>query len=641
MKKALLLAALAAAGLQAHALTASFTSPLADRAVYANGFDTPDDLEGWTVDAPWTLSEQIRLIDGDVRPFGTIDPASRLSAACLVTSGTTEASLASPEIEVPAEGAGLRFYAAFSEIWGVFGRLEVSIIDGGSRTRLLESFLWSQEDGNDAGRWLPFRFDLSAWAGRKVKIEFRYVNTGGGDNVYVDGLAITTDDSSDDSCITVREGESVSFTDQSEGATEWEWSLPGAVPAQSYERHPAVAYPAAGSYDVSLTVRDADGNSATAVRRGYVRVTREPAQAAIGRPEGTYLSPWTMFYVPVGVPLTFRDLSSGSPTEWKWTLPGTDIATSTQQNPTATYSAEGTYGIKLHASNEAGGSDDEYVDAIQAGGSQYVWNITPQENGAIDVIALGWYGNYAGTNFLGMDRFAEEFEGPAADATIDAVQAYFGKTAIVEASKDAPVSVSIAKAGDDGAPGEILATTSLPASQLVDGYQDYSPTTFTFDSPATIAKGQPFFVVIGPFPANEDPQSYNVDDIALYCSPRVSDPSERKATMWHFLLDENPDYGGFLDTGRWIRQDEDPGSIAITPHITFAKPQDGIADIAADTSAANLRREGTMLLAEGLILVFAPDGTLAARGRDSIDIASLQPGLYIVRTATGAARIVR
>lgn len=639
MKKHLLLAALlGASAVQAGALTASFASDAADRVVYANGFDSEADLEGWTYDSEWTLTEKIDVYQADVKPFSTIDPSSKMSAGCIVSYGTSSSSLTSPLIEVP-QSAALRFYAAFSEIWGYFGRLEVTVIDGTERTLLLNSFLWSQEEGNEGSSWVPFRYDLSAWAGRSVQIEFSYVDNGGGDNVFVDGLAISVPDTSAESSITVSEGQKVSFTDLSEGAVAWEWTLPGAEPATSTEQNPTVAYPTAGDYDVTLTVSDASGAKATATRKAYVHVRKVAAKAVIGRPEGTYMSPWAMFFVPVGSPVTFRDLSTGSPTSWAWTLPGTDIGSSTEQNPTATYTAEGTYGIKLHAANEAGGSDDEYVDAIQAGGSQYVWNITPQENSAIDVIALGWYGNYAGTNFLGMSRFAEHFEGPAADASISEVQAFFGKTAIVDASKDKDVTVSIALPDADGAPGEVIASASVKASELVDGYNDYSPTTFSFDTPVDIARGRDFFVLVGPFPANEG-ENYTTDDIALYCSPRVDDPSERETTAWHFLLDEKPDYSGFYDTGKWIKQTDEPCSLAVAPLLTFEKAQGGIADAVADADSGITRR-GNVLMADGIIEVFGTDGALVARGTDSVSIESLQPGAYIARCAAGAAKIIR
>ena len=52
--------------------------------------------------------------------------------------------------------------------------------------------------------------------------------------------------------------------------------------------------------------------------------------------------------------VSFTDLSSNNPTAWAWSFPGGTPATSTQQNPTVTYSAPGTYAVTLTATNPYG-----------------------------------------------------------------------------------------------------------------------------------------------------------------------------------------------------------------------------------------------------------------------------------------------
>lgn len=54
--------------------------------------------------------------------------------------------------------------------------------------------------------------------------------------------------------------------------------------------------------------------------------------------------------------VVFSDLSTNTPTSWEWTFTGGTPATSTEQNPTVTYSTAGTYEVKLKATN-ADGSD--------------------------------------------------------------------------------------------------------------------------------------------------------------------------------------------------------------------------------------------------------------------------------------------
>ena len=60
---------------------------------------------------------------------------------------------------------------------------------------------------------------------------------------------------------TVVEGGVVQFTDASMNTpTSWSWTFPGGTPAASADQNPTVTYNTAGTYDVSLTVTNADGS---------------------------------------------------------------------------------------------------------------------------------------------------------------------------------------------------------------------------------------------------------------------------------------------------------------------------------------------------------------------------------------------
>ncbi len=54
------------------------------------------------------------------------------------------------------------------------------------------------------------------------------------------------------------------------------------------------------------------------------------------------------------VSVTFSDQSTNSPTSWSWQFTGGTPSTSTQQNPTVSYSAPGTYNVTLTATNTNG-----------------------------------------------------------------------------------------------------------------------------------------------------------------------------------------------------------------------------------------------------------------------------------------------
>lgn len=52
-----------------------------------------------------------------------------------------------------------------------------------------------------------------------------------------------------------------------------------------------------------------------------------------------------------GAPINFTDVSTGGPNTWNWTLTGASPATSTLNNPSATYNAAGIYTVSLVATN--------------------------------------------------------------------------------------------------------------------------------------------------------------------------------------------------------------------------------------------------------------------------------------------------
>ncbi|MTI28330.1 M43 family zinc metalloprotease [Fulvivirga kasyanovii] len=56
-------------------------------------------------------------------------------------------------------------------------------------------------------------------------------------------------------------GESITYSDQSTGSPDsWSWSFPGGTPATSTEQNPTVTYNTAGTYNVALTVTNANGS---------------------------------------------------------------------------------------------------------------------------------------------------------------------------------------------------------------------------------------------------------------------------------------------------------------------------------------------------------------------------------------------
>jgi PKD repeat protein len=58
--------------------------------------------------------------------------------------------------------------------------------------------------------------------------------------------------------------------------------------------------------------------------------------------------------IMVGNNIQFTDLTTGSPTQWKWVIPGGTPSLSTEKNPLVTYNTAGTYDVTLIATNPYG-----------------------------------------------------------------------------------------------------------------------------------------------------------------------------------------------------------------------------------------------------------------------------------------------
>lgn len=137
----------------------------------------------------------------------------------------------------------------------------------------------------------------------------------------------------------------VNFTDQSTGTIDtWSWDFGDGN--TSTEQNPTHTYTVAGTYTVELTVSGTAGSD-TETKTDYITAsTPAPVADFSGTP--------TSGTVPLDV--TFTDASTGEITSWSWDFG--DGGTSTEQNPTHTYNAVGTYTVALTVTGP-GGSDTE------------------------------------------------------------------------------------------------------------------------------------------------------------------------------------------------------------------------------------------------------------------------------------------
>lgn len=588
-------------------LKADFTTDRAFTAFYDQEFDSEEGMADWTVGGGWELAN---------RNFKSVkaDDVSSVSIAYNVKpNGSSQ--LTSPEFTIE-EGSNVEFYAYFQAPFLIYGKWTFDVIDTESNetTTLLNAFDWAQDNGYTGPNWNKFSYSLAAFTGKKVKFEFNYPF--GGENLAIDGFRLTKEDASAAETIHIFEGESIQFVSLANGSPDaTEWKFPGSASETSTDPNPTVTYNKAGTYDVSLTVRRGE-ESDVMERKGFVVVAQKAPTALIGLPEEGYESPWVGVFVPTDVPVTFRDLSTGNPTEWNWVFQYADKETSNEQNPTVTFVKKGTVSVGLTAKNAAGQSNDVLQYAIQAGGSQYVWNISSEENSNLKKVELGWFGSYAGSNWLGLDRFAEKYKAPLADATINEVAVYFAS--VTSINPDYEVRLTLNAVGENGEPGEELASTSVKASDLKYSDDDYLATTFAFAEPVSMEKGKEFFVVVGPFPNGTMEESpYTSDDISIFCLRRNAG---MKTTAWQLVEDTDEDNNG-LGTYTWFANTDDPTSIAIAPCVTY---KDTGTSIGVTTPATDAEATVTAVYSISGQRVNAP-----VRG-----------GMYIVRYSDGTCRKV-
>ncbi|MDY6800793.1 MAG: PKD domain-containing protein [Bacteroidota bacterium] len=64
------------------------------------------------------------------------------------------------------------------------------------------------------------------------------------------------------------------------------------------------------------------------------------------------------------ITINFTDNSSNSPSEWYWTFEGGTPTTSTESNPTVTYTAPGTFDVTLEVTNDGGSNQVTMTDYI-------------------------------------------------------------------------------------------------------------------------------------------------------------------------------------------------------------------------------------------------------------------------------------
>ncbi|MBO4664083.1 MAG: PKD domain-containing protein [Bacteroidaceae bacterium] len=539
-------------------LKADFASDESKTTYYQMGWDSTDEAETWSyygkVERPWTLTKAPAI--SGTNSFNTIDEDSKLS---LTVRGNDEIELKeraiSPYMTVMSNSE-VEFYACFHGVWVVNGRWKLNIYDndnGGVQETLVDGFMYAQETGFVGPNWIRFNVPLEKYAGHRCAFEFSYEGMGG-ESVSFDGFKLNQVSEASDAAINIVVGQSVHFKSTGTGTPDsYEWTFEGGDVATSTDAAPVVTYFTPGEYSVTLVVHR--GEEKDEMTKEKVVVVKEAAPTAwIGAIEDSYYSPWVYSFVPTNVPVKFTNESTGYPTSFNWTFEGTDIATSTDATPTVTYTSVGVFDVKLEVANSVGKNKDELGDAIQAGGTQDVWNIANNELEVFDVATI-YGGYYGGSNLYGMNAYAEHFHKPLAPASVDGATIYFAYT--TSEDPDALMTVSLCFADENGLPGKPVASKSLKISELAYDEEKIVGTKFMFDEAVDV--DSEFFITVSGFPVLD---AKNKVVMFAVCRDYGSFTS-----TCHLLEDEDENYNP-LGTYTWYKNEE-AISFLLTAHLTY------------------------------------------------------------------------
>ncbi|MDI9394258.1 MAG: PKD domain-containing protein [Euryarchaeota archaeon] len=162
---------------------------------------------------------------------------------------------------------------------------------------------------------------------------------------------------------------SVSFKDETvgEGISSWAWDFENDGIVDSTEQNPVHTFTVAGNYTVNLVVsNNAGSNSIVKVDFIIVSESSTPEET---EPVAAFTADVTSGTLPLTV--NFTDQSTGSPTSWLWDFG--DGATASEQNVSHTYTAAGSYTVKLSVTNDSGSDEEiksDYIKVVKSSGTQ-------------------------------------------------------------------------------------------------------------------------------------------------------------------------------------------------------------------------------------------------------------------------------
>ena len=194
--------------------------------------------------------------------------------------------------------------------------------------------------------------------------------------------------------------------------------------------------------------------------------------------------------ITAGNAVNFFDNSTGAPTGWSWSFPGGTPATSTAQNPASIqYNAAGTYNVTLTVTKGTATDTRTINNFVTVANSVACVDTLNLPFAGTPVIyvsqnAAGVRNGYvSGNNAYGHKAKAEKFV--SASTTINGGIFAFGRAKFATTASTVTVAVWNA-AGTNGAPGTIVASTTVPINTIAANIAANQLTTVTFPTPVAV-----------------------------------------------------------------------------------------------------------------------------------------------------------
>jgi len=376
------------------------------------------------------------------------------------TSGLTAVYTSASTFTNPAGAVKIHLTTPFT--YSGTKNLEVLVrANGGAAATTNSNCVYTATAGNTHQQWTSTTTTVPTTAGtpnaNRPNIKF-YCNAPCGVNPPVADFSISS--------ASIFEGQSVTMTDKSTGpVVTYQWSFPGGIPSASTDPSPTVQYMNEGVYDITLTVKNTEGNDTKTVTGAVTVNARTPVPDFTSGFEGFIkAADYGPFFPLTGGTVDF-DASSTLyyPQSFAWSFPGGDPNASDEVMPEVTYPGGiGNYDVILNATNNAGTGTKTATGYVQVGGTATVWNILqgedPKGNPLFNNASIFTPGT--GTYFAGGS--GERFVAPAG-GEVSAAKVYI-------ATKTGSPSLLVSIYSDiNGRPGISLGSVTVPSANITAG----------------------------------------------------------------------------------------------------------------------------------------------------------------------------